>query len=102
MFEHCAKEHEEKDVREHDLEGDAKDALRVQIGLRDNALPVVPAMRKEPVGQGIAKHGVEREGEREQGQDEADGAARGFEDQDQADEADDVVERVFEARAIAQ
>ena len=102
MFEHSAKEHEEKDVGEHNLEGNAKNALRVQVGLRDNARPVVSAVGKEPVGQEIAKSGVEQEGECEQGQGEANGAPRGFEDEREADEADDVIEPVFESRAIAE
>ena len=102
LFEHSAKKYEKKNVGEHHLQRDAKNALRVQIGLRDNALPIISAVRKEPIGQDISISGINQKDEREQGQGETNGATGGFENQNEADEADNVIECVFKPRAIAQ
>ena len=102
LFEHSAKKYKKKNVGKHHFQRDAKNALRVEIGLRDNALPIISAVRKEPIGQDISISGINQKSECEQGQGEANGATGGFENQDKPDEADDVIKRVFESRAIAQ
>ena len=74
----------------------------MEIGLGNNALPVISAVGKEPIGQDISISGINQKGECEQGQGETNGAAGSFQNQDKPDEADNVIERVFESRAIAQ
>ena len=74
----------------------------MEIGLRDNALPVISAVGKEPIGQDISISGINQKDECEQGQGETNSATGCFENQDKPDETDNVIERVFESRAIAQ
>ena len=102
LFKHRAKKYKKKNVGEHHLQRDAKNALRVEIGLRDNALPVISAVGKEPIGQDISISGINQKNECEQRQGEANGATGSFEHQDKPDEAGNVIECVFESRAIAQ
>ena len=96
-----AEHREQNDQAGGDIDGGAEDALERHVEVRDEILERVAAMRPGR-RQVVAEHGVEQERDGDARHDEAGGAARAFEQQQDEGDTDVVVPRVRHGRTVAE